>query len=76
MAYHMIFVRDGSTWSPQFGDSDKECVQQEREDTYLGERGMRYENDGKYSAKDIKIVSFKRIPSHDAVVMMTRNLND
>ncbi len=75
MAYHMIFVRDGSQWSPQFGDSDRECVNQERIDTYLGERGMRFEGDGKYASKDIKIVTFKRTPNQAAIVAQTAELN-
>lgn len=75
MAYFMIFVRDDSQWLPQFGDADRECVEQEREDQYLGQRGMRYEDDGKYAAKDIKIVKFARCPSQEQVDEMTAKLN-
>lgn len=75
MAYFMIYTRDDGEWSPQFGDSDRECVEQERIDTYLGQRRMRYEGDGKYLAADIRIVSFKRNPTQPQVTAKTLELN-
>jgi hypothetical protein len=51
--YHMLLVREDGQWSPQFGDFDRDCVVQEREDTYLARwRG----DEMRYAAKDIKIV--------------------
>lgn len=75
MAYFMIFVRDERQWSPQFGDREIECVTQEREDTYLRQRGMEYEGDGKYAARDIKIVRFARVPNQAAIHDKTWELN-
>lgn len=51
--HHLLTREDDGKWYPQFGDYDKECVKQERLDTYLSE----YKGDGKYKAKDIKIVT-------------------
>lgn len=75
MTYFMIFVRDERQWSPQFGDRDFECVKQEREDTYLRQRGMGYDGDCKYDAKDIKIVRFARVPNQAAIHDKTFELN-
>ena len=75
MAYSLIIVRDDGVWSPQFGDRDHECVVQEREDAYLGVRGMRYEGDGKYAAKDIKIIRFPRVPTQAQITARLAEIN-
>lgn len=76
MSYWMIYTREGGTWAPQFGDTDKGCVQQEREDQYLKQPGTSYEGDGKYRAKDIKLVKFARVPSQAQVNARTSELNN
>jgi hypothetical protein len=77
MTYFMIFTRDavGSDWAPQFGDSDQECVRQEREDSYLRQPGCGYPDDGKFKASDIKIVRFARMPSAAQVDAKAAELN-
>lgn len=75
MSYHMIYTREAGAWAPQFGDKSKECVQQEREDSYLKQRGTSYAGDGKYTAKDIKLVKFSRVPSQAQVNARTTELN-
>lgn len=75
MAYWMLYTREGGAWAPQFGDKDKECVREERADTYLRQPGYGYEGDGKYSAADIKIVKFARMPTNGQVNARTAELN-
>lgn len=74
MSYWMIYVRDNGVWSPQFGDHDRECVQQEREDQYLKQPGTSYDGDGKYRARDIKIVKLSRATNAD-IDRKTEELN-
>lgn len=70
MAYFMLYARDDGLWSPQFGDFTRADVDQERRDSYQRERGHAYEGDGKYAAKDLKIIRFDSIPSQaDALIM-------
>ncbi len=76
MSYWMIYVRDEGQWSPQFGDKDRDCVRDERVDTYLRQPGYAYPGDGKYSAADIKIVKFPRVPSQGQVNARTAELNN
>ena len=68
MAYYMIFVKANQVWTPQFGDSDKECVEFERDD--MCERV--YEP---VSKKDIKIIRFNKTPSNHEVNQKTIELN-
>lgn len=71
MAYWMLYTREQGAWAPQFGDHDKECVQDERVDTYL----KRWKDDDlRYSAKDIKIVKFPRVPSQAQVMAKAKEL--
>lgn len=39
--YYTLFIRDpeDGTWSPQFGDTIRACVVQEKRDTYHGLKG-------------------------------------
>lgn len=76
MTYHMIFVRDDGVWSPQFGDTDAECVSEERVNTYLRQPGMGFDGDCKYAAKDIKIVKFARVPTQGQIADKTEELNE
>lgn len=54
--YHLITRDDNGIWSPQFGDFNRDVVEQERLDTYLA----RYPNDElRWTSKNIKIVRGK-----------------
>ena len=77
MTYYMIFTRDSAaaSWAPQFGDSDRECVMQERADTYVRQRGLGYDGDCKFKASDVRVERFSREPSNDVVVERTLTLN-
>lgn len=67
MPYFQLATWEGGVWAPQFGDTDRDCVEQERQDTYLRQPGLGYPDDGKFSADDILIVSFKRMPTEPQV---------
>ncbi len=48
---------------------------QEREDSYLRQRGYGYEGDCKYAAKDIKVISFPRVPTQRQMNERVAELN-
>ena len=65
MAYYQLFVREEGEWTISFGDRDKECVEFEAED--YRDPGVR--------VKDIKLVTFARVPTQGQLHMKLESLN-
>lgn len=62
--YWMVYDRPktlGAAWAPQFGDTDKECVEFERDDM----RYASYREDG--PGMEYKIEAFDHIPSQNEI---------
>lgn len=71
MTYYMLYTREDGVWSPQFGDTDKECVEYERDDmVYAYGMGLLG-----HLKRDTKIVTFKRVPTERQVQAKCAELN-
>jgi len=67
MSYYLLIERDtgASPWFVNFGDSDKECVEFERED--VADHGALKRN--------LKIVKFARVPTQAQIDAKLAELN-
>lgn len=62
--YYTLAVRDGGKWAAQFGDYDREVVDQEREDAYLS---------NPYKPADLRIL--RTAPDQMAIDLAINELN-
>lgn len=75
--YWMLYTREANgQWYPQFGDYSRRVVDDERRDSYQRQRGYGYEGDGKYAARDIKVIAFAEPPTQAQLMAVAATLND
>ena len=60
--YYTLVVRENDQWSPQFGDFNKEVVNDEMDDSY-----------GEYKKKDLRVICTSE--SQEQIDTEVRNLN-
>lgn len=67
--YYQLLTRQSKSakWELEFGDSDKECVEFER-DVLTNEKGL--------SKSNTKLLSFKRVPTQKQIVSTVATLNN
>ena len=66
MSYYVLAIRESGRWSIAFGDYDRDCVEQERDDSYCND----YSNFRKSDCKILKVG-----PAQSAIEAAVAKLN-